>query len=91
VKKSVFNTPTRESKPKNTPKVKPDSNSAPDPARADLDNEDEEDSIDDTQAVDITMEETKRILRDYVYLTMKNPSLAGPVTPGKTGSSTVPQ
>jgi len=49
------------------------------PSSPDLASEDEE-VIDDAPAVDITMDEAKRILMDYVYLVMKEHALAGPIT-----------
>jgi len=40
--------------------------------------EEDDDALEETNpAVDITMDETKRILMDYVYLSMRGPSLAG--------------
>ncbi|HMC26856.1 MAG TPA: carboxy terminal-processing peptidase [Verrucomicrobiae bacterium] len=41
--------------------------------------EDEEAADNGALNVDITMDETKRILSDYINLSMRNPSLAGPV------------
>jgi hypothetical protein len=48
------------------------------------DGDDEDDALDEsTGSVDITMDETKRILHDYVILSMKNRSLAGPINSSK--------
>ncbi len=48
------------------------------------DGDDEDDALDEsTGSVDITMDETKRILHDYVILSMKNQSLAGPINSPK--------
>lgn len=47
------------------------------------DEESDEAAEDAVTPVDITMEETKRILTDYVYLSMRNPTLAGPVSSPK--------
>ena len=41
--------------------------------------EDEEAADNGALNVDITMDETKRILSDYINLSIRNPSLAGPV------------
>src|SRR5258706_728379 len=51
------------------------------------DDEDSDDALDESAApVDITMDETKRILRDFIYLSIKKSILAGPVSIGSPDS-----
>jgi carboxyl-terminal processing protease len=48
----------------------------------------EEDAVDDTNpAVDITLDEAKRILIDYIYLSVKGPAFAGPLHSATTVES----
>jgi len=51
------------------------------------DDPDEETVEEATPAMDITMEETKRILQDFIYLSLKGPAFAGTPRPGSTSQT----
>ena len=89
VKKSIFDRledPERKARKTEAKKLRRENKKpAADSPAIDKSDDEADDALDDiTASVDITMEETKRILVDYVYASMKNHSLAGPVNSSKT-------